>query len=61
MSDNTEFQMSRIQAEGWNAAHKYLATGKPGDAKKIAALNPHRGDAERARWYTGFNDAVAQM
>jgi hypothetical protein len=61
METSSAFDLSRIQAEGWNAARKYLASGDPGDAKKIAALNPYRGPIERARWYTGFNSAVSAM
>jgi hypothetical protein len=58
MANISEFQLSRIQAEGWNAARKYLVSGNnAGDDKKIAALNPHSGEEERARWYAGFNNA----
>jgi hypothetical protein len=52
------FRLSRIQAEGWAAARKYLSGGGTGDEEQIAALNPHRTDAERARWYAGFNSAI---
>jgi hypothetical protein len=57
----TEFALSRIQAEGWNAARKYLAGGDPRDTKKIASLNPHKAPLERARWFTGFNNAVEKL
>ena len=57
----TEFRLSRIQSEGWNAARKYLVSGDAGDAKKIAALNPHTGAAERERWYAGFNNAAQRF
>lgn len=60
-AEPTAFDLSRIQAEGWNAARKYLASGDPGNAVAIAALNPYRGPLERARWYTGFNNAVETM
>jgi len=56
--NSNAFDLSRIQAEGWNAARKYLASGNPGDVKAIAALNPYRAPLERSRWYTGFNTAV---
>lgn len=55
------FRLSRIQAEGWSAARKYLASGASGDEKAIAALNPHRTTAERARWYLGFNSAIDRI
>jgi hypothetical protein len=61
MSGNTEFQLSRIQAEGWKAAQDYAKRGRPGDAKIIAALNPHQSEAERARWYVGFNSAIEKL
>jgi hypothetical protein len=57
MDDISEFKLSRIQAEGWNAAQKYLISGNPSDEKKIAALNPHSSDTARARWFAGFNNA----
>jgi hypothetical protein len=59
--DDTGFRMSRIQAEGWNAALNYLVSGNPGDQKKIAALNPYRTDLERSSWYAGFNKAVEKL
>jgi len=61
MHQNTEFQLSRIQAEGWKAAQDYLLRGRPGDEKIIALLNPHTADAERARWYVGFNNAIEKL
>lgn len=61
MEENSEFQLSRIQAEGWKAAHDYRPRGRPDDVKIIAALNPHRTDAERARWYVGFNSAIERL
>jgi hypothetical protein len=58
MTDDNAFALSRIHAEGWNAAHEFLNGGDPADAEKIAALNPYGGAAERARWYAGFNSAL---
>jgi hypothetical protein len=54
----SEFRLSRVQSEGWNAAWKYLASGDPGNTKKIAALNPYKNAAERERWHLGFGNAV---
>jgi hypothetical protein len=61
MTSATPFDLSRIQAEGWNAARKYLAGGDPDDVKAIASLNPYRDPLERARWYTGFNSAAERV
>ncbi|HEY1710876.1 MAG TPA: hypothetical protein VGG10_21610 [Rhizomicrobium sp.] len=61
METSNGFELSRIQAEGWNAARKYLASGDPGDVKKIAALNPYKMPLERSRWYTGFNSAIQSL
>jgi hypothetical protein len=61
METSSPFNLSRIQAEGWNAARAYLVSGDPGDVKTIASLNPYRGPVERARWYTGFNSALKAM
>lgn len=50
------FALSRIQAEGWNAARKLPIDDI--DDVRIAALNPYNGDAERARWLAGFMGAL---
>lgn len=59
MDEISEFRLSRVQAEGWNAARKF--GGDRGDAKKIALLNPYRTDLERARWFAGFNSALERL
>ena len=54
----TAFQLSRIYAEGWNAAHAGIARESSElDAKKMEALNPYPADPERARWNEGFTNA----
>jgi hypothetical protein len=50
------FALSRIQAEGWNAARKFLIDDI--DDAKIAALNPYSGADEKARWHAGFTGAL---
>jgi hypothetical protein len=55
MENDNAFRLSRIQAEGWNAARKFLIDDI--DDAKIAALNPYSG-AEKARWHTGFTGAL---
>jgi hypothetical protein len=61
MEVSSAFGLSRIQAEGWNAARKFLRGGDPGDAKSIAALNPYSSNPEKERWYAGFNSAVEKL
>ena len=60
-NSDADFRMSRIRAEGWQAARTYLISGNPGDEKKIAALNPYRTELERKQWYMGFNNAVEKL
>ena len=55
VADSSAFRLSRIQAEGWNAARH--APADLSDAK-IAALNPHKKDPEAARWLAGFRNAM---
>jgi len=56
------YRLSRIYAEGWNAAHKLSPQEKndgltPG---AIAEINPYRTEPERSRWADGFNEAMDQ-
>ena len=44
----TEFQYSRIYAQGWNAARTGVTAGKP------PVRNPYPTDPERERWRQGF-------
>jgi hypothetical protein len=59
--NSNAFDLSRIQAEGWTAARKYLISGDPGNVNAISALNPYKMALERSRWYAGFNNAVEKM
>jgi hypothetical protein len=62
MTDNDAFRLSRIEAQGWNAAQRFFATERDDASEaKIARLNPHRADPERARWRAGFDNAVGAM
>ena len=57
---NDDFRLSRIQAEGWNAARRVpVARLAQLDGEKIAALNPYRSDPEQTRWKAGFANALA--
>ncbi len=44
----TEFQYSRIYAQGWNAARIDSVTSK------AAVRNPYPSEPERSRWQQGF-------
>ncbi len=57
MTEDNAYALSRIHAEGWSAARKYLTGKDPGDAK-IAALNPYKAAPERERWTAGFTAAL---
>lgn len=59
MTDNDAFRLSRVEAHGWNAAQRVLASeaNTPDDAR-IARINPHSSDPERERWRVGFMNAV---
>jgi hypothetical protein len=62
MSVATEgtFRLSRIYAEGWNAANR-LSTGEVDaiDPARLASRNPYVLEAERSRWTSGFTAALA--
>ena len=58
-ADVSRFKLSRIFAEGWNAARK-LSTGVS-DGLTVparAALNPYASEPERSRWEEGFTKAL---
>lgn len=59
MTDDKAFLLSRIEAQGWNAAQRVMTgeTRTPGESR-IAQLNPHASDPERARWRIGFMNAI---
>jgi hypothetical protein len=53
------FRLSRIEAEGWNAARRVpVARLAQLDAAKIAKLNPYMHDPEQMRWNAGFESAI---
>jgi hypothetical protein len=54
-----DFRLSRIQAEGWNAAHRAISAAPArSDRAAIDSLNPYPADPERARWTLGYNSAL---
>jgi hypothetical protein len=61
VSDPTSFALSRIYAEGWKAARKYLMDGPDdGTAVPVDSLNPYQTGPERVRWGEGFEAALQQ-
>jgi len=60
MKAESDFRLSRIQAEGWNAARRIpVANLAELNEKAVEALNPYSEDFERIRWSAGFNNALA--
>lgn len=58
VSAPSAYRLSRVEAEGWNAAHRISSAAlEQFDASKIDSLNPHASDPERARWTAGFTSA----
>ena len=45
----TPFRLSRIYAQGWNAARNAWAADVP--------INPYTTEPERGRWLAGFSNA----
>jgi hypothetical protein len=53
------YRLSRIFAEGWNAAHAMSANESDGlEPWHVAALNPYATEPERTRWSEGFEKAL---
>ena len=50
------FRLSRVYAQGWNAARQ-LSANTRADATAMAALNPYTSEPERTRWDKGFANA----
>lgn len=53
------FKLSRIFAEGWNAARE-LSTAASDELtlRTMTALNPYANEPERSRWVEGFTKAL---
>jgi len=59
MKTTDAFRLSRIQAEGWNAARRLPASHLAEmDHEKVDALNPYSTKSERIRWNAGFQGAL---
>ena len=50
------FRLSRVYAQGWNAARQLTANSRT-DAAAMAALYPYTSEPERSRWDQGFANA----
>ena len=61
VTSSETFRLSRIYAEGWNAANR-LASGEIDalDLGKLATLNPYSLEADRTRWTSGFTEALTE-
>jgi hypothetical protein len=57
---STDFELSRIYAQGWNTALKPTPQQRAVlEAHGVAALNPYHDDGrERTRWAEGFDRAM---
>ncbi len=57
---STDYELSRIYAQGWNAALKLTPQQQAVlESHGVAALNPHLGDGRaRDRWAEGFGRAL---
>jgi len=51
-ADQTPFQLSRIYAQGWNAARQMRLERTEGEGVVV----PYAADPERASWQRGFAD-----
>jgi hypothetical protein len=56
-NDETAFRLSRVYAQGWNAAQKLSPSTKA--AAKDAGVGPYPTDPERTLWQQGFSDGSA--
>lgn len=53
------FRLSRVEAQGWNEAQRVMTDDALlADEGRVALLNPHLTDPERARWHIGFKNAL---
>lgn len=56
---NDAFRLSRISAEGWNAAKALSANERDSMKGRSAdAHNPYANEPERSRWSEGFSKAL---
>ena len=59
MNDSEIFKLSRIYAQGWNAANTISTNDfSQLDPAKTTALNPYVAEPQRSRWSDGFRAAL---
>lgn len=59
MTTRTDFELSRIYAQGWAAAGRLTDSQTDAlGAQNVAALNPYIDKAGRERWDKGFARAL---
>jgi hypothetical protein len=57
----SDFDLSRIYAEGWRAATSLPMSECDGlDARQVAELNPYADEPARSRWREGFAKAAGK-
>ncbi len=52
LSPDVLFRLSRVYAQGWNAAR--TSSLRTGPAAKKAIANPHASEPDRSRWAEGY-------
>jgi hypothetical protein len=58
-TDDEDFKLSRIYAEGWNSANKLSAKeGTEFALRTMGTLNPYTTEPKRSRWHDGFVTAL---
>jgi hypothetical protein len=59
MKTKTSYHLSRVQADGWNAARAYAqADLGDNDVATIEAMCPYDSNLEKSRWVAGFQGAL---
>ncbi len=56
MTITASFRLSRVYAEGWNAARRLPANIRP-EASTMTTINPYTSEPERTSWNQGFANA----
>ena len=56
--DLTPMKLSRVSAQGWNAARGLPASARS-DSNAIADLHPYKSDPKQRHWRDGFVKALA--
>lgn len=59
MTDAEIFKLSRVYAQGWNAANTISAKDYSKlNPARMTALNPYTSEPQRSRWNDGFQAAI---